>query len=93
VAYNLHYVTLFFIAHRKDEEQPARVLEPHKCEQWLWVEWASFPKPWFASMLILSKPVSLTHYGLLTSAHYRHTTPNGQAVGTIFYYDGSPAGP
>ncbi|MBA3661810.1 MAG: NUDIX domain-containing protein [Gammaproteobacteria bacterium] len=40
-----HYLTLFVIAQHEDGE-PA-VLEPHKCAEWRWFDWESFPHPLF----------------------------------------------
>ncbi|EEA21275.1 hypothetical protein TMatcc_009322 [Talaromyces marneffei ATCC 18224] len=34
-----HYITLFMVCVRKNEEQVPQVLEPHKCESWDWVSW------------------------------------------------------
>jgi 8-oxo-dGTP pyrophosphatase MutT (NUDIX family) len=63
VAYNLHYVTLFFLAHRRSEEQEAEVMEPHKCESWEWVDWDAFPQPWFSSTppLLLPRACKRSH--------------------------------
>lgn len=34
-----HYVTLFMVAERHNEQDKAQVLEPNKCEGWDWVTW------------------------------------------------------
>lgn len=34
-----HYITLFMVAVRENEQDSPRVLEPHKCESWDWVDW------------------------------------------------------
>lgn len=34
-----HYITLFMVCVRKNEEETAQVLEPHKCESWDWFSW------------------------------------------------------
>lgn len=39
-----HYVTVFMICEREDEEQEPEVLEPEKCEGWEWCEWKSLRK-------------------------------------------------
>lgn len=41
---NKHYITLFVTAQTKGEPQ---VLEPDKCETWLWFDWDELPKPLF----------------------------------------------
>jgi 8-oxo-dGTP pyrophosphatase MutT (NUDIX family) len=68
VAYNLHYVTLFFLAHRRSEELEAEVMEPHKCESWEWVDWDAFPQPWFSSTPPLLLPPH-AHSDNLTRHH------------------------
>lgn len=34
-----HYVTMFVVCQRRDEEEEARVTEPEKCEGWEWCSW------------------------------------------------------
>lgn len=34
-----HYITLFMVCVRRNEEEAAQVLEPHKCERWDWFSW------------------------------------------------------
>ena len=34
-----HYITLFMVCGRRNEEEAAQVLEPHKCESWDWFSW------------------------------------------------------
>ena len=34
-----HYITLFMVCVRKNEQEVARVLEPQKCESWDWFSW------------------------------------------------------
>ena len=38
-AENKHYVTLFMVGVRENENDVPRVLEPEKCEGWKWVTW------------------------------------------------------
>ncbi|CZT06329.1 related to ADP-ribose pyrophosphatase [Rhynchosporium agropyri] len=35
-----HYVTMFVVGVREDEEQEAEVLEENKCEGWEWCRWS-----------------------------------------------------
>lgn len=34
-----HYVTLFMVCEREDEEAEPQVLEPDKCKKWEWATW------------------------------------------------------
>lgn len=34
-----HYVTMFVVCQRRDENEEARVMEPEKCEGWEWSSW------------------------------------------------------
>lgn len=34
-----HYITLFMVCARKNVQDVAQVLEPHKCENWTWFSW------------------------------------------------------
>lgn len=34
-----HYITLFMVCFRKNEQAVPQVLEPHKCESWDWFSW------------------------------------------------------
>ncbi|MCJ1330387.1 hypothetical protein MMC10_007070 [Thelotrema lepadinum] len=34
-----HYITLFMVCEREDENAEQQVLEPHKCRAWEWVTW------------------------------------------------------
>eukprot|EP00899_Mesostigma_viride_P002728 jgi/Mesvir1/12456/Mv00610-RA.1 len=43
---NKHYITLFMQATFPDGKLP-RTMEPHKCEGWLWADWANLPSPLF----------------------------------------------
>ena len=36
---NKHYVTLFVVCVREDQDDKPEVLEPEKCERWEWVSW------------------------------------------------------
>jgi 8-oxo-dGTP diphosphatase len=36
---NKHYITMFMVCERVDEEDEARVMEPDKCEGWEWSSW------------------------------------------------------
>ncbi|KJX93130.1 nudix domain protein [Zymoseptoria brevis] len=37
-----HYVTLWMVGRRKDEDREAEVLEKDKCEGWEWCAWEKF---------------------------------------------------
>lgn len=45
--HNRRYVTLYMEGRLLEHQQPLR-LEPHKCEEWRWVEAAAPPQPLFA---------------------------------------------
>lgn len=34
-----HYITIFMVCARTNEQEAAQVLEPHKCENWDWFSW------------------------------------------------------
>jgi 8-oxo-dGTP diphosphatase len=36
---NKHYITMFMVCERVDEDDEARVMEPDKCEGWEWCSW------------------------------------------------------
>lgn len=36
---NKHYVTLFMVCSRENDNDQAEVLEPNKCESWEWASW------------------------------------------------------
>ena len=36
---NKHYITMFMVCVREDNEDQPKVLEPDKCEKWEWVSW------------------------------------------------------
>lgn len=38
-AENKHYITMFMVCERMDNNDEAQVLEPNKCEGWEWIEW------------------------------------------------------
>lgn len=38
-AENKHYVTLFMVCAREEDQQEPQVLEPNKCEAWEWMTW------------------------------------------------------
>jgi 8-oxo-dGTP diphosphatase len=40
-----HYITICMVADFASGE--VRVMEPHKCEEWRWVEWDKLPQPLF----------------------------------------------
>ena len=40
-----HYITIFMISDYDSGE--VAVMEPDKCEQWQWFEWANLPQPLF----------------------------------------------
>ncbi len=44
-----HYVTCFVEA-TIDEAAVAQAMEPHKCAQWQWFDWAALPEPLFAPL-------------------------------------------
>ncbi|OAA55241.1 nudix domain containing protein [Niveomyces insectorum RCEF 264] len=44
VAENKHYITLFVLCVREDEEKQPENLEPHKCEGWYWKDWTFIAK-------------------------------------------------
>lgn len=50
---NKHYITLFVIADYKSGE--VKVLEPDKCEEWIWCEWDKLPTPLFEPIKNLKK--------------------------------------
>ncbi|KAK4166324.1 Nudix hydrolase 1 [Cladorrhinum sp. PSN259] len=35
-----HYITIFMLCKRIDENAEPQVLEPHKCESWSWKSWS-----------------------------------------------------
>lgn len=39
-----HYITLFVVCVRDDDDAEARVLEPEKCEGWEWIGWENLVK-------------------------------------------------
>jgi 8-oxo-dGTP diphosphatase len=41
---NKHYITLFMVCVREDDSQEAEVLEPDKCEEWVWWSWEELLK-------------------------------------------------
>lgn len=42
---NKHYVTLFMVCTRENDDDQAEVLEPDKCDGWEWVSWKEL-KEW-----------------------------------------------
>lgn len=40
-----HYITIFVTCDYQDGE--VRVMEPEKCEEWIWVRWEEMPRPLF----------------------------------------------
>lgn len=58
-----HYITIFMIADYISGEPQA--LEPHKCSQWSWFAWDSWPEPLFLSFHNLIKnKIDLREYVL-----------------------------
>ncbi|KAK9905980.1 hypothetical protein WJX75_010048 [Coccomyxa subellipsoidea] len=49
-----HYVTIFMRGDA-DEAAEARVLEPDKCEEWIWVPWHDIPRPIFFPLQLLQE--------------------------------------
>ncbi|KAG2499860.1 hypothetical protein HYH03_002151 [Edaphochlamys debaryana] len=49
---DVHYVTIFM---RCDVEPgtEAKLMEPHKCESWMWVPWDGIPEPTFLPLQAL----------------------------------------
>jgi hypothetical protein len=46
-----HYVTIILRAELDDPKQQPRVLEPERCEEWVWGEWPEgLPQPLFSSV-------------------------------------------
>lgn len=48
-----HYVTVFVVARQATGEPDNK--EPHKCEGWLWFDWAELPSPLFAPLASLRR--------------------------------------
>lgn len=48
-----HYITIFMLADWKSGE--AKVMEPHKCDQWAWHKWTDLPQPGFLPLENLLK--------------------------------------
>jgi len=48
-----HYITVYMIS--EYDEGDVRIMEPHKCEEWRWVEWEDIPSPVFLAMQNLRK--------------------------------------
>ncbi len=42
-----HYITIFMTA--EYDSGDLQIMEPEKCEQWLWFDWANPPQPLFIS--------------------------------------------
>ena len=40
-----HYITIFVICDYESGE--VKVMEPEKCEEWLWMSWEELPRPLF----------------------------------------------
>ncbi|BDA47705.1 Nucleotide triphosphate diphosphatase NUDT15 [Coccomyxa sp. Obi] len=49
-----HYVTIFMRG-EADQAAEAKVLEPDKCESWIWVPWSSIPQPVFLPLKLLQE--------------------------------------
>ncbi|CAL8471840.1 g11382 [Coccomyxa elongata] len=49
-----HYVTIFMRG-EADQVAEAKVLEPDKCESWIWVPWLSIPQPVFLPLQLLQE--------------------------------------
>jgi enolase-phosphatase E1 len=47
---NYHFVTLIMRADLDGSDQQPKVLEPHRCEEWVWVSWDQLPEPLFSSV-------------------------------------------
>lgn len=48
-----HYITIFIVCEYESGE--LQLNEPHKCEEWVWVEWNEFPEPLFLPVKNLLK--------------------------------------
>lgn len=56
-----HYITIIMIADWKSGEP--ELLEPHKCEQWMWFDFDHLPEPLFAPFGNLTKAeINLKNY-------------------------------
>lgn len=53
IAENKHYITIVMIADYVSGQPQLR--EPHKCEQWQWFAWDSFPQPLFITHASLAQ--------------------------------------
>lgn len=53
VAYGQHYVTILLQAEVKDPTAQLKIMEPEKCEEWVWASWDNFPTPWFHGIKVL----------------------------------------
>ena len=53
IAENKHYITIVMIADYVSGQPQLR--EPHKCEQWQWFSWDSFPHPLFITHASLAQ--------------------------------------
>ena len=61
IAQNKHYITFIMIADYLSGEPV--VLEPDKCEQWLWFDLHELPQPLFLTFANLAKNnINLAHY-------------------------------
>jgi len=47
-----HYITIVMNANAPSDAQP-QLMEPHKCEEWIWVPWEELPTPLFSSLQLL----------------------------------------
>lgn len=48
-----HYITIIIVADYINDE--AKIMEPHKCEEWEWFEWDKLPKLLFVPIQNLLK--------------------------------------
>ncbi|WP_068469840.1 nucleotide triphosphate diphosphatase NUDT15 [Candidatus Protochlamydia phocaeensis] len=61
-----HYVTLFMFV-TEFSGHPV-VLEPHKCENWDWFEWACLPQPLFKPIESLIEKVGMNYLNELSKS-------------------------
>lgn len=54
-----HYVTLFVVADAPDGDP--RVLEPDKCERWVWQRWSALPQPLFQPLASIHRAGYVPH--------------------------------
>jgi len=82
---NKHYITLFVFVDQFEGE--VQLLQPDKCEGWVWHPWADLPLPLFPPIVSLIHKISLEKSGenhsTFLSDKMAHITPIKVATPTI----------